>query len=386
MGYLFKATSINVARAIYALNWFDIAPGLIYISKDLGLTLVQLGIITTFFYIGLGPFQLVGGALASRIGARKVAFIGLMLLGLGGIASGLSLNFLELTASRFVAGVGSALFFAPGLSILRDISPAESYGFQVGVYNGAFSLGGGVGAFGWIFIDEAIGWQLGLIIGGIMIIAISIENFIALRGTKEERASQAGFASKILDIVKNRYLWILSIGTLVATFVETIGGQFLAIYGVKFLGVSSSGSAFIDGLFLFIGFAGGLFGGHFLRNANRRRVFSYLVLVLSGLSFMFIPFGRNFIVLTTLVGLSGFLVVSGFSILYVFTIPYVKDRAMVPFALSFVNFIGIAIGSISPLAFTLLTDKVGPPFGWIVLGALGVALIPILLLARGELA
>ena len=104
MGYLFKATSINVARAIYALNWFDIAPGLTYISGDLNLRIVQLGIATTFFYVGLAPFQLIGGAIASRIGSRKVAVIGLILLGIGAILSGASNNLLELSLSRFVAG------------------------------------------------------------------------------------------------------------------------------------------------------------------------------------------------------------------------------------------------------------------------------------------
>ena len=80
MGYRLKATSVHVARALYALNWFDVAPGLTAISKDLGLQLVQLGIATTFFYIGLSALQLVGGALASKIGSRKVAFIGLVVL------------------------------------------------------------------------------------------------------------------------------------------------------------------------------------------------------------------------------------------------------------------------------------------------------------------
>ena len=28
MGYRLKATSVHVARALYALNWFDVAPGL----------------------------------------------------------------------------------------------------------------------------------------------------------------------------------------------------------------------------------------------------------------------------------------------------------------------------------------------------------------------
>jgi MFS family permease len=382
LGYLFKATSINIARAIYALNWFDIAPGLIYISNDLGLKFVQLGIATTFFYLGLGPFQFVGGALASRIGSRKVAFIGLLLLGIGAIYSAYSFNLLELAFARFIAGCGSAFFFSPGLSILRDISPPESFGFQVGIYNGAFSLGGGVGAFGWVFVDRAIGWQSGLVLGGVMMIAIAIENFIVLRGGKEVLAETTGFATKMLSIVKNKFLWMLAIGTIVSTFVETIGGQFLVYFGENYLKMSPSESGFIDGLFLIIGFVGGLVGGYFLSNPTRRRPFTYLMLVMSGLAFMIIPFSKSFILLTFDVAVAGFSVVSGFSALYVFATPHARDKAMVPFALSFVNFIGIAIGSISPFTFTLLTDKIGPAYGWVILGAIGIALVPLLLMAK----
>jgi hypothetical protein len=55
---------------------------------------------------------------------------------------------------------------------------------------------------------------------------------------------------------------------------------------------------------------------------------------------------------------------------------------MVPFALSFVNFIGIAIGSVSPIAFTLFTDRIGYAYGWIILGAVGMALIPLLFFVK----
>jgi MFS family permease len=382
VGYLFKATSINVARAVYALNWFDIAPGLTYISKDLGLQVVQLGIVTTFFYVGLAPFQLIGGALASRIGSRRVAFIGLLLLGLGAIASGFSHNLAELSFSRFVAGWGSAFFFSPGLSILRDISPVESYPLQVGIYNGVFGLGAGVGAFGWVFIDKVIGWQLGLVIGGVLVISIAIENAIALRGVKEHKAESIGFKEKMITVVRNKYLWFTAIGTLAATFVETIGGQFLVYFGENYLRIASVYSGFIDGLFLTIGFLGGVVGGYFLSKVHIRRPYTYVTLVVSSIFFILIPFSGNLVILTLIVAVCGFSVQSGFSALYVLSLLYVRDKAMVPFALSFVNFIGIAVGSVSPFFFTLLTDRIGPDFGWIILGILGIAFVPILLLAK----
>lgn len=378
MSYLLKASSVNIARAIYALNWFDIAPGLIYISKGLNLRIVELGIATTSFYIGLASFQLVGGAFASRIGAKKVAFIGLMILGFGGIFSGLSLNLSELVISRFVAGLGSALFFSPGLSIIRDISPPESYGLQIGIYNGSFNLGGAVGAFGWVFVDKAIGWQIGLMVGGLLALGMAIENYIVLLGTKEIKAESKGFAVKMGSIIKSKTLWLISIGTIVAMFSETITGQFIVYYSEDFLRMNSYQSGLIDFVFLLFGFVGGIIGGRILTRTERRVQVVYLVLLLSGLGFIAIPFATSFLLLFALSIVLGFVTVSGFSILYIFASRYTADRTMLPFSLSFVNFIQIAIGSISPIAFTLLTEKLGDVYGWVILGVIGLALIPLL--------
>lgn len=384
MGYRLKATSVHVARALYALNWFDVAPGLTAISKDLGLQLVQLGIATTFFYIGLSALQLVGGALASKIGSRKIAFIGLVVLGAGAIFSGLSTNLLELVVGRFIAGSGSALFFSPGLTLLRDISPPESYGLQVGIYNGAFNLGGAVGAFGWVFVDKALGWQTGLILGGILVIAVSIENLIVLRGQDEVKAESTGFYEKIFTILKNKYLWLLPIGTVIAMFVETVGAQFLVYFGENFLYLASSEAGLIDFVFLLIGFPAGIVAGHYISNPKTRRPYTYVTMIIGGLAFMLVPFGRTFALTTAIVALAGFTVVSGFSALYVLAVQHVREKSMIPFAISFVNFVGIAIGSVSPFLFTLFTHGIGPDYGWIILGAIGLALLPLFFISKSK--
>lgn len=108
-----QAAAIHTARAVYALNWFDISPALIYISRQLDLSIPQLGLMTTGFYIGLATFQLLGGILASRLGGNRLtATLGISILGLASIVTGLSQDLPELFASRFFAGMGSAFFFS----------------------------------------------------------------------------------------------------------------------------------------------------------------------------------------------------------------------------------------------------------------------------------
>ena len=382
MGYAFKAYSVITARMLYALNWFDIAPGLIYISSDLRLKVVDLGIVTTSFYLGLAAFQLPGGALASRLGAKRVAFIGLMMLGLGGILSGFSFNLVELTLSRFLAGSGSALFFSPGLTILREISPPESYNYQVGLYNGAFNLGGGIGAFGWVFVDKAIGWRAGLVLGGSMVILAAVENSVALIGEREEKAVGKQLATALKGVIRNKLLWILPVATIVSMFAETVGGQFLVYYAEHYLDIEASQAGLIDGLFLILGFAGGIVGGKIFSMKNAGNWFAYLVLIFTGLSFIGISFARNFLVLAILSSTTGFFLVSGFTVLYIESVKFIKDKPTVPFALSFVNGLSIAFGSGSPYLFTFLAYRVNYFSGWMILGIMGILFIPLLHLTR----
>lgn len=382
LGYRISSASINTARAIYALNWFDIAPGLTYIAKTLSLRILDLGIMTTSFYVGLAMFQMVGGVLASRYGPKMVAFIGITILGAAGILSGLSTNLLELVLFRYVAGAGSALFFSPGLSLLRHISPPESFGFQVGIYNGAFNLGGGIGAFGWVFVDSVVGWRLSLIIGGLLAIGIALENLVVLRGLKEPKVGTSGFGRRLSSIIKNKYLWIVATGTIVVIFSETIIGQFIIYFSENNLRMTASEAGFIDGLFLIIGFVGGVIGGHIFSTTKHRMAYTYFVLGITGFMFIMIAFARNFVVLTIIIGILGLVTVSGFSILYTIAAEIVEDKAMVSFSLSFVNFIQLVIGSISPFVFADIAYYMNYTYAWAILGIFGLLMIPLLISSR----
>ncbi|MGE9811013.1 MFS transporter [Ferroplasma acidiphilum] len=110
MNYHARAGLIYNARALYALNWMDIAPALKYIKSSFDIDLIALGALVTSFYLGIAIFQVVGGLLASYIGDKKTSLTGLLLMGIFAIISGLSTNFTELIISRFFSGLSGAFF------------------------------------------------------------------------------------------------------------------------------------------------------------------------------------------------------------------------------------------------------------------------------------
>ncbi len=383
MDYRVQAISINTARAVYALNWFDIAPGLKYIAASLNLQIVQLGIVTTGFYVGLASFQLFGGFVASRIGNRKTEAMGLLVLGLSVIGSGLAQNLPVLFLTRLAAGFGSAFFFSPALGMLAEIVPEEKYTFYVGSFNGSFNVGAAVGAFGWVFIDQALGWRLGLVIGGLMTIFLALENTLVLRGVVVHTSRGRNLLEKIKVTMRSRAMWLLPIAGIGSMVFETIIGQFFIYYGEYSLNLSSSVAGALEFIFLIMGFAGGLLGGYqYSRTRNKKATF-VAVLSLLGITAMILPFVRSPVSLAILLAILGVMVVDGFSILYTVAAGIAPDRSMVSFSLSFVNFLQQLIGAAFPIIYTGVIAFSGYTASWFTMGAISTVAILLFPLAYG---
>lgn len=384
MDYRVQAISINTSRAVYALNWFDIAPGLGDIASSLNLQIVQLGIVTTGFYIGLASFQLFGGFAASRIGNRRTEAMGLVVLGISVIGSGLAPNLPVLFLTRLTAGFGSAFFFSPALGMLAEIVPEEKYTFYVGSFNGSFNVGAAVGAFGWVYVDQFLGWRAGLVIGGLMTIFLAIENTIVLRGVIVHTSRGRNLLSKMKITMRSRAMWILPVAGIGSMVFETIIGQFFIYYGENSLLFSPTLAGSLEFVFLIMGFVGGLIGGYqYSRTRNKKATFVTVMAIL-GILAMILPLVKSPILLGLLLAVLGVMVVDGFSILYTIAAGIAPDKSMVSFSLSFVNFMQQLVGAAFPFIFTGIIAFSGYQLSWFAMGAISTASILLFPLAYGE--
>lgn len=386
MGYRVQAGSINASRAVYALNWFNIAPGLKYISADLGLQIVQLGIITTGFYIGLASFQMVGGLLASRIGNRNTSVLGITILGISVIATGLSNNLIELFTFRLSAGLGAAMFFSPALGLLADIVPKEKYSFYVGLFNGSFNLGGGLGIFGWNFLDQFFGWRIPLYFAGIIMLTLAVENMIVLRKYKPDPTNRLHIFRRAKDILRKPEIWLLSIIALSGVLTETVVGQLFVYYAEVHLNFSENISSSLGTIFLIIGFFGGTLGGYIFGRARKRiTMFMASVIIMSGFT-VILAFSTNFYIILALVIMLGILSVNSLSMLYTLVVERSQDRGMISFSLSFVNFLQNTVAAVSPALFSVIAYYRGYVDSWAIIGIIGLCCAVLGLTLKSELA
>ncbi|MFB3738863.1 MAG: MFS transporter [Candidatus Velamenicoccus archaeovorus] len=96
----------------------------------------------TLVFAGL---LLTTGSLSDRFGRRSALSAGLVVFGVGSVASAFAGSPEVLIAMRAVMGVGGALIMPSTLSILTNVFPAEERGRAIGIWAGVSGLGIGVG-------------------------------------------------------------------------------------------------------------------------------------------------------------------------------------------------------------------------------------------------
>jgi MFS family permease len=249
---LLDFTSLVSSRAVYALNWYNISPLYIFIESSLAIPLSKLGEIPTSFLIGAGIFQIPSGLLAAKVGNKRVAILGMYLLSVMSILSGLSWNLSSIMIFRFLVGVGAAMYFSPALGIIKNVFSDKSKGLAMGFYNGAFNFGAGIGIAVWNSIAILAGWRWALILGGIIGIAITIENHALLPpdSLKKEKIEWK-------KVIGNKDVWFIGLSLAGFWGAFFASAQFLSPYLVKTRGMNGDLAGLVSSLTLIAGAFGG---------------------------------------------------------------------------------------------------------------------------------
>jgi len=369
---IINSASIISSRAIYGLNWYNISPIFILIMNDLSLSLDKIGLLPTAFLFGAAMFNIPSGIIAYKIGAKRTAMIGMYILSIFTILSGLAQNFYTLLIFRFIVGVGAGLYFAPIIKLLRIIFSRERQGLALGLYSAAFNLGAGIGIASWYVVASYTGWRSSLIIAGILGILITLENHLILPNDNPNKIGN------VLSIFKNKN--VLGIGLGCAGFWGSYftTSQFYDTYIIKALNIDSSYSGIISSAILIAGVIGGPILGSFSDLFKKRRTFLIILTMLMAIDIATIPFSNYFLAILNSIFI-GFISAGVFSIMY--AVPSLDNsisNELIPLALGIVNTLQIALGSTIPYIFAFIAHSSSFTYSWFMLSIYSVITLPIL--------
>ena len=187
------------------------------ISNDLGLSLVQIGMVWGIAGLpGLFAAFFVG-MLGDRFGTRKTLFISCLLNGITSALRGAAFGYNSLLIFTFLFGVAAVPF-----SLMVHRSAGEWFsGKQLGLANGILAMGMGVGntlgsMFSATVFSPALGgWRQVMFAYGVVAIVISFlwwktRNPVVVQSEKATTTTGQAFLLSVKKVVRLKSVWLLS--------------------------------------------------------------------------------------------------------------------------------------------------------------------------------
>jgi MFS family permease len=104
-----------------------------WLKPAFGLSYAELGLLLTVFFIVSGVGQAVAGFVVDRVGARRVLFFGMAMLGVSALVLSVAGSYAALMTGALLAGVGNSIFHPADYTLLNQrVSRARlAHGFSV---------------------------------------------------------------------------------------------------------------------------------------------------------------------------------------------------------------------------------------------------------------
>jgi len=138
-------------------------------AQTLGADTVMVGLINAAFLLAAGALSLPLGLVAARLGMKRLAGVGLLMLAASSFLLAVSSTPHQLIWIYLFSGIGLAAFGPTTMSYVAGISPPTHLGRAYGWYTTALYVGMSLGPGAGGFIAEAWGFHMVFLISGLSI-------------------------------------------------------------------------------------------------------------------------------------------------------------------------------------------------------------------------
>ncbi|MEX5867820.1 MFS transporter [Providencia hangzhouensis] len=182
---LIALTFLLIAGIINFLDRASLSIANSTISKELGFSATQMGLLLSVFSFGYALCQLPIGMVMERFGVKKIYGFGLFLWSLAQTVTGLLSSFTHLIIARVILGIGEAPHLPTVVKVVNDWYNIRERGLPMGIVNMSSTLAQALAPPLLIALMLAFGWRTMFIIIGISGIILSILWFIFYRNREQ---------------------------------------------------------------------------------------------------------------------------------------------------------------------------------------------------------
>lgn len=195
--------------AFFSLNILNTSYSIVMalIKADLNLTYTMSGALTSVYFVGYAIGQVPWGALADRIGSKRVMVASILGIAVSTILFGFAQGFWQAARARLVSGLLGAGVFVPGVRLVSGWFPPEERGTALGI----FSIGASVGLISSStlspYIATLIGWRATIMGIGLLGLTLTAVMWVTLKDNEAEK--RTGGDGDLRDVLTDRSFWAL---------------------------------------------------------------------------------------------------------------------------------------------------------------------------------
>lgn len=272
-GTALSLSTLTLVAVAISANFTDYGPLIPLLQRDLHVTSGATGLLSTLLYIGIGLSYLPGGWLADRYGSRRVLFVTLLLVGIGGCLLPVFPNLVWMVCWRLLIGLGAGAAIVAASQAARRGAYAA---FGQGLFGGAMQVGAGLGLFATPSLQGLFGWRGALTFWGAFGLGASVLCLLLLNGEPRSHANTA--PRRIFEAFRSRSLWTIGLVHLGTLGLGQAIAPWLAVYFALSYGLPLDLAAMLGAVGLLAGMLFRPLGGLLLS----RRVFTHSALMLAG--------------------------------------------------------------------------------------------------------
>ncbi|ANF82005.1 hypothetical protein A3K93_07205 [Acinetobacter sp. NCu2D-2] len=194
------------------------------LQAELGLSLVQSGLLLSCIQCCGMFFALLIGSNNDKIGLKNCILLGLSLLSLGSIIAGLTQSVIALFATRVIEGIGFLLITLSGPALIRHLVPTTSLSAKMGLWTAYMGGGMGIALISAPFLIEQLSWSA-VWFGYAFCTLIVLAGLALYIPAPDKHPSSVKVKHLILQTIKHPPAWCL------ALIFFSYSGQWLALVG-----------------------------------------------------------------------------------------------------------------------------------------------------------
>lgn len=137
------------------------------IMKDLGMSNTQFGLILSAFAYPYAIFQVIGGSVGDKFGARRTLLVCGLIWASATILTGMVGGLISLFLARVLLGFGEGATFPTATRAMQNWTAPGKRGFAQGITHAFARLGNAVAPPIVAFLIYQVGWRVGFVILGV---------------------------------------------------------------------------------------------------------------------------------------------------------------------------------------------------------------------------